>query len=302
MAVAIQRGYLDMAGTLFHHLHRPVQEITRGDYETSTEELGAGGQAFVYRGSYQGRKVAVKVSKGSKDGAAMLRAEADAMAKCPSPYLVSLLAVADRASTTPALLLDYMDSGTLRGYLDQKRWLQTSELQVTTLEVAWVVANAMKDLHALGIVHRDIKSENVLLSTDHYIKLGDLGIAKVAATYMTDGRGTARWTAPEVLRVDGECYGTQADVYSFGVLLTELDTLQLPYYDATDLMNDYQIKEAVLAGRRPTLTESCEPWLRDLVTQCLHDKPSKRPTAEGIVCILEKQVADGTAATAGVHV
>ncbi|EQC26790.1 serine/threonine protein kinase [Saprolegnia diclina VS20] len=299
MAVAIQRGYLDMAKTLFRHLHQPVQEITGDDYEMSTEELGAGGQAVVYRGTYQGRKVATKKSKGSKDGAAMLRAEADAMTKCPSPYLVSLLAVADRASMTPALLLDYMDMGTLRGYLDQKRWRQVSELQLTNLEVAWVVANAMKDLHALGIVHRDIKSDNVLLSLDHYIKLGDLGIAKVAATYMTDGRGTARWAAPEVLRVDGERYGIKADVYSFGVLLTELDTLQLPYYDATDLMTDYQIKEAVLAGRRPTLTESCEPWLRELATQCLHEEPSKRPTAELIVGILGKQVADGVAAAAG---
>ncbi|EQC31897.1 TKL protein kinase [Saprolegnia diclina VS20] len=293
MAVAIQRGYLDMAETLFRHLHQPVQEITGDDYEMSTEELGAGGQAVVYRGTYQGRKVATKKSKGSKDGAAMLCAEADAMTKCPSPYLVSLLAVADRASMTPALLLDYMDMGTLRGYLDQKRWRQVSELQLTNLEVAWVVANAMKDLHALGIVHRDIKSDNVLLSLDHYIKLGDLGIAKVAATYMTDGRGTARWTAPEVLRVDGERYGTEADIYSFGVLLTELDTLELPFHDATDLANEYQIKEAVLAGRRPTLTESCESWLHELATQCLETEPSKRPTANEIVKTLAKRVAKG---------
>ncbi|EQC37019.1 TKL protein kinase [Saprolegnia diclina VS20] len=198
----------------------------------------------------------------------------------------------------PALLLDLMDFGNLRSYLDEKHRRQETFLHVTSLEVAWVVANAMKALHALGIVHRDIKSENVLLSSTHYIKLGDLGIAKVAATYMTDGRGTIRWTAPEVLRVDGQRYGTEADVYSFGVLLSELDTLQLPFDDATDLKTDYLLKQAVLAGRRPTLTKSCKPWLRDLATQCLNAEPSKRPTASKIVEMLGKQVAEGSAADA----
>ncbi|OQR81570.1 hypothetical protein ACHHYP_16455, partial [Achlya hypogyna] len=101
-------------------------------------------------------------------------------------------------------------------------------VEYSALEVAWVIASALTDLHHEDFLHRDLKSHNVLLSSTNYIKLADLGLARSDA--MTKGVGTLYWMAPEVHDPEAK-YNAAADIYSIGVILTELDTFQLPYAD-----------------------------------------------------------------------
>ncbi|KDO22844.1 TKL protein kinase [Saprolegnia parasitica CBS 223.65] len=184
-----------------------------------------------------------------------------------------------------------MDGGSLRAYLDQKRLKQRLSVNVTSLQVAWVVANALNDLHAKDIIHRDIKSHNVLLSTSGEIKLSDLGLARLEATDMTEAPGTRYWMAPEILRANGTKYSSPADIYAFGVLLTELDTCQPPYFDQ-DVQDPIAFVRGVINGTlRPTLTKDGEPWLRSLAQKCLQGDPNDRPTIQRVVEILHEAIA-----------
>ncbi|KDO18219.1 TKL protein kinase [Saprolegnia parasitica CBS 223.65] len=285
-----------MAKKIFHTVHAAVHGISDKDYDVTTTELGRGGFGVVYLGSYEGQKVAVKRVR-SANHISSIKAEVDALLACPSPYLVRLVAIANHDSAAPTLLFEHMDGGSLRSFLDKNRLHQRTSARVTNLHVAWVVANALKDLHLRKMAHRDIKSENVLLSSSDEIKLGDLGLARIVATEMTEAPGTRYWMAPEILRANGTSYGLAADIYAFGVLLTELATGQLPYFDQ-DVQDPIAFNRGVIDGSlRPTLPTECEGWLRTLTDMCLRGDPKARPTVDQIVEILQNEVA--AAPTAG---
>ncbi|EQC26788.1 TKL protein kinase [Saprolegnia diclina VS20] len=296
LALAIEGGSRSMAKKLFDRTHKSVVEISEAEYEVTTKELGAGGFGVVLLGWYLGQKVAIKKLKNA--GLRMpFEAEVNALLTCPSPYLMRLVAIADCDSENPALLFDYMDSGSLRTYLDKKRFNGRTRVTVTNLQVAWVVANALKDLHAKKLVHRDVKSDNVLLGAGGEIKLADLGLARLEATDMTEAPGTRYWMAPEILQAGGTTYGRPADIYAFGVLLTELDTCELPYFDQ-DVQDPIMFVDGVIRGtRRPTLTKNGQLWLRQLAETCLLGDPKSRPTANQIVEVLQKEMAAPATAT-----
>ncbi|KDO21924.1 serine/threonine protein kinase [Saprolegnia parasitica CBS 223.65] len=183
-----------------------------------------------------------------------------------SPYLLRLVATVEIDSTSPQLVLEYMDGGNLTSYLEKLANDQAVMASYSSLEVAWVVANALNDLHAKNVVHRDIKTDNILLSSKHYIKVADVGIAKKKTTCMTTGRGTDKWMAPEVLR-SGSSYGTAADMFSFGVLLEKLFPGMASYAEADDA-----------------------PWYVALHAQCKATEPGMRPTAADIVELLRPEL------------
>ncbi|EQC31831.1 TKL protein kinase [Saprolegnia diclina VS20] len=298
LSLAIQRGHSDIADMIFRHKQRPVDEITLNDIKDVHSHLGVGGNGSVSKGSYRGRFVAVKCPNNAAH-VRSFRTEINAMLSCASPYLVELLAIADRHSESPALVLEFMDGGSLRTYLDKKLAGAPTSLNMTKLEVAWVVANALQSLHSMGFAHGDIKSLNVLVGSMGYIKVGDLGAARERATILTAVPGTLYWTAPEALRTGSSGrYGIEADVYAFGVLLTELDTLQLPYYDQPSMtsMPRAAFVNSVLDGSlRPTLRDNCEPWYRALTEQCLLADPDARPTVTEILGTLQTHVSAAVA-------
>ncbi|KDO21916.1 TKL protein kinase [Saprolegnia parasitica CBS 223.65] len=289
LALAIEFGCTSMAKKLFDRVQPRVVEIAATDYEVTTTQLGVGGFGVVLLGFYMDQKVAVKILKNAEHRKSF-HAEAEALLACPSPYLVQLVAIAGRHSDTPALLFEYMDGGSLRTHLEKKRMNERTQVNVTNLHVAWVIANALRDLHAKELVHRDIKSDNVLLSSSGEVKLADLGLARLEATDMTEAPGTRFWMAPEILQAQGTMYGCPADIYAFGVLLTELNTCQVPYFDQ-DVQDRIAFTRGVINGTlRPTLTDDSEPWLRTLVEMCLRSDPAARPTADQVLETLRREV------------
>ena len=222
------------------------------------------------------------------------------MCSCTSPYLQPLLAVLDNGSKephfvqpqsfvySPTMIMEYMEAGDLHRYLQFKKYRARLSLELSTIEVALVLAMALADLHRRKVVHRDVKSLNIFLSKTHYVRLGDLGSARTldVDNAMTSNVGTKYWMAPEVLRVpehggEGRMYSSASDIYSFGVVLTELDTLTEPYSDLVDRSNiEFKVRTGQL---RPKMSANCPAWLQDLADKCLAFNPKARPAAAEIV-------------------
>lgn len=136
------------------------------------------------------------------------------------------------------------------------------------------VIEALIYIHALisPLIHGDLKSHNVLISTDMQAKI--CGFRSEAK--MTTELGTNRWLAPEILC--GSHYDESADIYSYGVLLSEFDTHSPPYADIDD--DDMPILHKVARGAlRPTFSETCPPIILELAKQCMNQEPRDRPPA-----------------------
>ncbi|EQC29800.1 TKL protein kinase [Saprolegnia diclina VS20] len=166
----------------------------------------------------------------------------------------------------------------------------TSENRCNKLSIAANVIDALVYLHSLSIIHRDLKAKNVLLTEDFTAQVTDFGVSRESDedgdAIMTARVGTSAWIAPEILR--GELYTVQADLYSFGVLLAELDTLQTPYSNP-DLqpeitgLSSSQLASKVAQGKiQPAFTNDVPHALHQIAQRCLQYKYTKRPTASQI--------------------
>lgn len=140
------------------------------------------------------------------------------------------------------------------------------------------IARGLHYLHSHKTVHLDVKSSNVLLARDGACKLADVGLARSLLTknYLTHAGtlGTFAWSAPEVLT--GQQCTVSADIYSFGIVLWEITTGEVPTRGAM---------------RNPKVPEECPQAVVDLMDRCLETVPSQRPTAKEIVLLLESMPA-----------
>lgn len=202
-----------------------------GRYEIH-ELLGVGGMAMVYRAydTIDDRMVAIKILKDeflhNEEFCRRFRNESKAIAVLSHPNIVKVYDVSfgDRIQY---IVMEYIDGITLREYLDQQtevRWKEAIHFTVQILR-------ALEHAHQKGIVHRDIKPQNIMLLQDGTIKVTDFGIARFAhneTRTMTDKAiGSVHYIAPEQAR--GDFTDERADVYSVGVMLYEMITGQLPF-------------------------------------------------------------------------
>ncbi|KAG2821669.1 hypothetical protein PC110_g11515 [Phytophthora cactorum] len=216
------------------------------------------------------------------------------------PNLVKLIGAAWTIESDLQALLEFMDGGDLRQYLADAStpfgW------SFRKFDIAIGIIEALVYLHSFvpPLVHRDLKSKNVLLSSDFQAKLSDFGTSRFRSVEntMTAGVGTGRWLAPEVIRGDTD-YGCSADIYSFGALLTELDTNQIPYSNARGsngkILTDMTILHRVATGKlHPEVRSTCNASMKDLVERCLVEDPLKRPAATVIAYelrVIQKDMA-----------
>ncbi|KAF0690146.1 Aste57867_18471 [Aphanomyces stellatus] len=260
--------------------------------------LGTGASGEIWLGKYQ-HNIFVAVKKLHAGNATQPQIQAfideiSLMATFRSEFIVELIGAAWSRPNTLACVLEFMNGGDLRGFLIQT----TPKEDVWPTKLTWAcqVANGLAYLHSLNIIHRDLKSRNILLGDEKPAKLADFGISRQAThETMTAEMGTCRWMAPEVL---GDKYYTNAvDVYSFGVVLSELDTHNIPY---TDLVNengkplsDMGVATAVRTRQlRPTFSAACPPPVLALAMRCMAQDPVDRPSAiELATCLRENYAA-----------
>ncbi|TMW66856.1 hypothetical protein Poli38472_011972 [Pythium oligandrum] len=237
--------------------------------------------------------------------------------------IIQFVGVAWRCLENLCMVCEYLPNGDLQGYLTERRDTLMGCWTSEKLQIALGIARAIAYLHDNNppMIHRDIKTKNVLLAEDMSPRLIDFGISRLrrADLTMTGGIGTPYWTAPEVLA--GVRYSEKSDIFSYGVLLTELETCHSPYHDysepttgfdksltlgerlsstAGDLtpspavagkLQPFQILKLVMNGSlRPSVTLACPAWLKQLTQACFSATPSERPTAAELVAILEQQL------------
>ena len=159
-----------------------------------------------------------------------------------------------------------------------------------TKNIALGIARGMAYLHGHQppVIHRDLKSQNILITKDYQAKIADFGISRTVTQDMTMTRraGTTRWTAPEVL--DGKKYTEKADVYSYSIVLWEMITKKgnMPFGDERW---EAKVEAKVLAGKRPEIPKMAKELqpIVNIMENCWEQSPDDRPTFSQIIDILK---------------
>ena len=238
------------------------------------KKIGIGACGEVWRGEWAGTSVAIKkILKAdiSEKDIEEFSSEILLMSKLRHPNVVQFLG----ACLTPefCLLTELMERGSLFDVVAKE-----SLSWGRKVEMCLDVARGILYLHSRKppIIHRDIKSLNVLVTKDWKCTISDFGLTRIKDRAMLNTQcGSPAWSAPEVLR--GEPYDEMADVFSYAVVMWEILSQQPPYRG----MNPHQIIGLVAfqkPGGRPPIPECPIPALLELMTQGWDDVPASRPT------------------------
>ena len=146
----------------------------------------------------------------------------------------------------------------------------------------------MEHLHAHNIIHRDLKSPNVLLSLG-YVKICDFGTARQLSKTCTHTRqaGTFRWMAPEIAKECEAKITNKCDVFSYGMILYEIYTFQIPFEDT---QNNLQVALQIINKERPSVPKDLPPYLVPLLQDCWSDEPEQRPSFTTIGMTIQTKV------------
>ena len=247
---------------------------------TLEDVLGRGGMAVVYRGRDEelGRPVAVKILADNLAGDEAFRErflrEARLAARVAHPNIVDVYDWGEGDDGRPYIVMEYVDGETAGELLARRGKLEPDE----AVELAVQVCGGLEHAHAAGLVHRDIKPQNLLLRPDGTLKIVDFGIARAEhGTRLTEVGsvlGTAAYLAPE--QAAGGEITPAADIYALGVVLYELLTGRTPYtYETLTQLLVAQQDQQIIPLRQ--LEPRVPPRLEEIVMRCLARLPDYRP-------------------------
>jgi tetratricopeptide (TPR) repeat protein/tRNA A-37 threonylcarbamoyl transferase component Bud32 len=267
-------------------------EVIRPEQLTFGPALGAGGSAQVYRGSWQGQEVAIKKISGVAHLEEMTK-EINALRRLRHPRLVRFIG----ACIQPPLLLvvtEFMAGGSLYDRLfDQKGKSNPLSPQQRSL-IAVQMAEGLTFLHAQKIVHRDVKSMNILLDAGANAKICDFGLAQqmnMESTHITrksEGEGgSPRYMAPECYDPRHGKLTEKVDIWALACILIEVFAGVLPY---ADCMSMAQLSARILVQKQPPqCPTSVAPGIRGLIASCFNFNCDQRPSALDVHRQLQQQ-------------
>ncbi|GJS15224.1 serine/threonine-protein kinase HT1-like protein [Tanacetum coccineum] len=274
--------------------------------------IAHGTYGTVYRGVYDGQDVAVKVLDWGEDGLATaaetanlrtsFRQEVAVWHKLDHPNVTKFVGASmgtsdlkipsnstsnsdhnSLPSRACCVVVEYLPGGTLKKYLIRNSRKKLSFKIV--IQLALDLSRGLSYLHSKKIVHRDVKTENMLLDLNRTLKIADFGVARVEAQNprdMTGETGTLGYMAPEVL--DGKPYNRKCDVYSFGICLWEVYCCDMPYAD----LSFAEVSSAVVRQNlRPDIPKCCPSAFASILKKCWDANPDRRPEMDEVVRLLE---------------
>ncbi|GMF31688.1 unnamed protein product [Phytophthora lilii] len=258
---------------------------------TVQEFISRGAFGKVFKGTYNGQTVAVKTMADVE----VFIKEIKMAATMNHPNIVQFVGVAWNEREDFCCVMEYIDGGDLRGLMDKyEEEKHSTGFDETKIKIALQVAHALAYLHSrdVPVIDRDLKSKNILLNEALGAKLTDFGVSRERADRaMTADVGTSLWMAPEVMI--GNAYDEKADMFSFGVVLSELSVHSIPYSHAKLRPGtSQQLSPLVILHRVATGTlsvEFSEAGPREIVTlglACVSMDPTKRPTAAEAMRVL----------------
>ena len=234
------------------------------------ELIGEGGMSVVYKGQdlRLNRSVAIKIMRDEMAADEEFRrafcAEAHAVAMLSNPNIVAVYDVS-HSDEIEYIVMELVDGITLRQYMDRRGALQWREVLHFTRQIARALAHA----HERGIIHRDIKPQNIMMLRDGTVKVEDFGIAALESdAYESDGQaiGSIHYIAPEQAR--GEVPDARSDLYSLGIVMYEMLTAQKPYEGES--ITEIAVKHINAAAIPPrVLVEDIPPELERITLKAM---------------------------------
>ncbi|CAL0312562.1 unnamed protein product [Lupinus luteus] len=252
------------------------------------EAFAQGAFGKLYRGTYNNEDVAIKILERPENDPSkaqlmeqQFQAEVMMLATLKHPNIVRFIGACHKPMVW-CIVTEYAKGGSVRQFL-RKRQNRSVPLKLAVKQ-ALDVARGMAYVHGLGFIHRDLKSDNLLIFGDKSIKIADFGVARIEVQTegMTPETGTYRWMAPEMIQ--HRPYTQKVDIYSFGIVLWELITGMLPFQNMTAVQAAFAV---VNRNVRPIIPNDCLPILGEIMTRCWDPDPDVRPPFPQIVGMLE---------------
>ena len=184
------------------------------------------------------------------------------------------------------MISEYINKGSLFDYIHVQKGKFKDQEQLT---IAYEIAIALKYLHSRKILHCDLKSSNILIDDNWKIKISDFGLSRIKnllTLQENKGRiGTPHWMAPEIMK--GNVYQEASDIFSYGMILWEIVTFEIPYYG----LSQYQILGIVADCKKIVeVPKKINPVLLKIIKQCLSYEVRERPSLDMIIKKLEKNI------------
>ncbi|XP_030050863.1 mitogen-activated protein kinase kinase kinase 12 [Microcaecilia unicolor] len=270
-----------MIGKAYSTEHKQHTEDT---WEVPFEEImdlqwvGSGAQGAVFLGRFHGEEVAVKKVRDMKE------TDIKHLRKLKHPNIITFKGVCTQAPCY-CIIMEFCAQGQLYEVLRAGRKITPSLL----VDWSMGIAGGMNYLHLHKIIHRDLKSPNMLITYDDMVKISDFGTSKELSDKSTkmSFAGTVAWMAPEVIR--NEPVSEKVDIWSFGVVLWELLTGEIPYKDVDSSAIIWGVGSNSLHLPVPS---SCPDGFKILLRQCWNSKPRNRPSFRQILLHLDIASAD----------
>ena len=253
------------------------------------ERIGTGGMAVVYKAKchYLNRLVAIKILKSDlaqdEDFRRRFNAESQAVAQLSHPNIVSVYDVS-KGGDVEYIVMELIDGITLKQYMEKRGQLSWRE----SLHFITQIMRALSHAHSRGIVHRDIKPQNIMVLRDGSVKVADFGIACLensAQTLTQEALGSVHYISPEQAR--GDRADARSDIYSSGVVLYEMLTSRLPFEGESAVSVAIQHLSSIpLAPREinPDIPEALELICMKAMAQ---DINKRYPSADAMIADLE---------------
>ncbi|KAI4892290.1 hypothetical protein NFI96_026407, partial [Prochilodus magdalenae] len=253
--------------------------------------IGSGSFGTVYKGKWHG-DVAVKILKVTDPTPEQFQAFRNEVAVLRKTRHVNiLLFMGYMTKDNLAIVTQWCEGSSLYKHLHV---LETNFQMFQLIDIARQTAQGMDYLHAKNIIHRDMKSNNIFLHEGLTVKIGDFGLATVKARWsgshqVEQPSGSILWMAPEVIRMqDNNPYSFQSDVYSYGIVMYELMTGELPYsHIANRDQIIFMVGRGYLSPDFSKLYKSCPKAMKRLVADCIKKSKEERPLFPQILSSIE---------------
>ena len=254
-------------------------------------KVGTGGMSDVYKAKDHtlGRFVAIKVLKEefSEDTnfVTKFRSEAQSAAGLEHPNIVNIYDVGSE-NGIHYIVMEYVEGITLKTYIEKKGQLNYKE----TLSIAIQVGRGIQAAHAKNIVHRDIKPQNIIISTDGKVKVTDFGIARAVSenTIHSDVMGSVHYASPEQAR--NGYVSNKSDIYSLGIVMYEMVTGRVPFDgDSTVAVAIQHLQDEMVPPS--TYAPNLPISLEKIIQKCTQKSPDRRyDSMESLLIDLRKSL------------
>ena len=262
------------------------------------ELIGSGGMANVYKALCHrlNRYDAVKIMRDETAANTELRrrfcAESQAVAMLSHPNIVSVYDVS-HSDDVEYIVMELIEGITLKQYLQKKSVLEPAEVLDFTIQIA----KALEHAHSKGIIHRDIKPQNIMLLKDGMIKVADFGIASLESDIEENNGeavGSVHYIAPEQAR--GQAPDARSDIYSLGIVMYEMLTGKLPYIGSSDVEVAVKHMNTDPVSPRELVPDIPEELERICLKAMNSDMDKRYQTASELLADLEQYKAQSLAA------